>query len=257
MGRVRKRGSKLRVCLDCGKSEQVRQDNHGLRCRACAPKAAARTNMASGAYSRLRPPTKKARPEGRVTLTCGGCSGLFTRFASGVAKSGVSYCSPACFSASKSVTRVCKHCCGSFVTQVGRLSGKTNSSANFCSRDCYWASMRKPVKAGKLAGGIWQRLSESVRVQTPFCGCCGKVRGRLETHHILPRRLGGSDDRSNLIPLCPSCHKRVESLTRAMARDGLSAETIRFYMTARLRFRQFHTFHILRKVANERARSLA
>ena len=229
-----------RACADCGRVDLVRADKPSVRCRLCA-----------------KPPAKVAAQENRVQLTCGGCSGLFTRFVSDVKNPSASYCSRGCLSAAKSVQRECKQCGRPFVTQVGRLSGKTNSSAKFCSRECYWASMRKPVKAGKLAGGVWQRLSESVRLQTPFCGCCGKVRGRLETHHILPRRMGGLDDRSNLIPLCPSCHKRVESLTRAMAREDLSAETVRFYMTARLRYRQFHTLHILRKVAHERTHSIA
>ena len=41
--------------------------------------------------------------------------------------------------------------------------------------------------------------------------------GRLEAHHIVPRRLSGSDSIHNLITLCPSCHGQVtgEEMTHA------------------------------------------
>jgi hypothetical protein len=34
----------------------------------------------------------------------------------------------------------------------------------------------------------------------------------METHHIIPRRYGGSDDDANLVSLCSSCHTAVESI---------------------------------------------
>jgi 5-methylcytosine-specific restriction endonuclease McrA len=42
------------------------------------------------------------------------------------------------------------------------------------------------------------------------CGvkCHNKV--RIQAHHIIPRRLGGSDDLSNLVTLCASCHASRE-----------------------------------------------
>lgn len=38
------------------------------------------------------------------------------------------------------------------------------------------------------------------------CACC-KREVRLEIHHIVPVSLGGSDEITNLVPLCESCHK--------------------------------------------------
>ena len=37
---------------------------------------------------------------------------------------------------------------------------------------------------------------------------CGATKG-LTRHHITPKRLGGSDDPSNLIILCKYCHTRI------------------------------------------------
>lgn len=198
-----------------------------------------------------------ARGGGKVTLSCAGCKGLFTRFASGVKNPDASYCGRSCLSASKSVDRVCCHCGKSFVTQVGRLSGKTNSSANFCGRECYWASMRKPKASLKGRGSTCQRACADVIAAAPFCASCGTMSYRLEAHHIIPRRRGGTDNRSNLVPLCPTCHKRIEALTRDMERSGLSASMVGAFMLPRLRYRQACTAIVLRKISHERTYSLA
>ena len=41
------------------------------------------------------------------------------------------------------------------------------------------------------------------------CQCCGKKNCRLEVHHIVFRRYGGSDRLENLITLCEDCHKAI------------------------------------------------
>jgi ferredoxin len=37
----------------------------------------------------------------------------------------------------------------------------------------------------------------------------------LEQHHVVPRRLNGSDEDDNLVTVCPTCHKKLESLYNA------------------------------------------
>jgi len=44
-----------------------------------------------------------------------------------------------------------------------------------------------------------------------YCYFCGSE-GPIETHHIVPRRHDGSDDDSNLVDVCPTCHQRLERL---------------------------------------------
>lgn len=34
----------------------------------------------------------------------------------------------------------------------------------------------------------------------------------LETHHIVPRRFGGSNTADNLVDVCPTCHRKLERL---------------------------------------------
>ena len=45
------------------------------------------------------------------------------------------------------------------------------------------------------------------------CQCCGKKNCKLETHHIIFRSRGGSDDENNMITLCKECHKKVHNGT--------------------------------------------
>jgi len=33
----------------------------------------------------------------------------------------------------------------------------------------------------------------------------------LQEHHVVPRRMGGTDDEENLLTLCPTCHRKVEN----------------------------------------------
>jgi len=50
------------------------------------------------------------------------------------------------------------------------------------------------------------------------CGCCGNTYPTLHknTHHKNPRALGGRDDVSNLIDLCPSCHDAIHAIAYKM-----------------------------------------
>ena len=58
------------------------------------------------------------------------------------------------------------------------------------------------------------RLDENIRKSIIIrdnntCRMCGKKKGNMEVHHILPKRLNGTDSISNLITLCHKCHKKV------------------------------------------------
>lgn len=42
------------------------------------------------------------------------------------------------------------------------------------------------------------------------CECCEKESDLLEIHHIRPRASGGTNRPSNLIALCPECHRKAD-----------------------------------------------
>ncbi|WP_291561558.1 MULTISPECIES: RNA-guided endonuclease IscB [unclassified Clostridium] len=70
----------------------------------------------------------------------------------------------------------------------------------------------------KLYGWQYQksnRLDENIRkavILRDNCECmeCGRSNCMLEVHHIVPRRLKGSNAISNLITLCSGCHQKTE-----------------------------------------------
>lgn len=52
----------------------------------------------------------------------------------------------------------------------------------------------------------WRKLRQRVLAEEPRCRFCGAP--STDADHILARRAGGSDERSNLRGLCHSCHSR-------------------------------------------------
>lgn len=68
----------------------------------------------------------------------------------------------------------------------------------------------------------WQVIRKSVLAVEPFCrSCAANGLGVPATHvdHIKPKSLGGTNDRSNLQPLCQRCH-----LSKS-GREGKAAST--------------------------------
>ena len=60
------------------------------------------------------------------------------------------------------------------------------------------------------------------------CQCCGKKNCRLEVHHIVFRRNGGSDSLENLITLCEDCHKAVHLGKIELKLKGKHRITLRY-----------------------------
>ena len=54
----------------------------------------------------------------------------------------------------------------------------------------------------------WKKLSQK-KCANGICHRCGS-REKLQVHHIIPTRQGGTREERNLVVLCSSCHKIVE-----------------------------------------------
>ena len=71
--------------------------------------------------------------------------------------------------------------------------------------------LRNP-DTNKRYGRAWKKLRARFLLQHPLCEHCEKE-GRLtpaqEVHHILPLANGGTNDQSNLLALCKSCHSKI------------------------------------------------
>ena len=64
----------------------------------------------------------------------------------------------------------------------------------------------------KKYGRSWKRVRNSYIKEHPFCEECfkdGKMVLAEEVHHILPVSRGGTNEVSNLMALCQSCHTKM------------------------------------------------
>ena len=230
-----------RVCVDCGKVELVRKDNKAERCVSCS----SRRNASSEAAKAANIAKKR-----RVSCVCSHCGKTFERIPSHVEGDQATYCSVSCVNENRRVERTCK-CCGT-IFKIGRsrVYGTSNSSGNFCTRACYekWLC-RTDRTTGR--GSQWSRIRASVVARAPFCGWCGTVKKRLQVHHIVPFRLTHDNDNSNLIPLCCSCHKKVELLTVEIEATGITPVEMSAVMNTFLRQRQVATAAVLKRLINE------
>ena len=82
----------------------------------------------------------------------------------------------------------------------------------------YWKDRNQ-----KLGKTYWAKGSKHERVaknQNWKCPCCGNfliIGEKIETHHIIPVKDGGSDDTENLIHLHAACHKQEHSKSKFKA----------------------------------------
>lgn len=53
------------------------------------------------------------------------------------------------------------------------------------------------------------------------CSICGWNKATCDIHHILPRKSGGTDDNSNLVILCPNCHRMVHNHSDEITKEML------------------------------------
>lgn len=210
---MRRRGKRIKICLDCGEQRTARFDYVALRCRPCASKR----NFALGRAIRY------ARTPKRM-INCLQCGISFNSCKTANAK----YCSVRCKNLAHQVERTCKQCSGIFIAPKSRLNGKTNSTANFCSRPCYNLFLCEPEKAGSRGPGWTGARNEALR-RNPFCAFCGKF-SHLHVHHIVPYRLTKDNRQENLIPLCRRHHKQLEYLdlsTEKFEKDDLDLLLLR------------------------------
>ena len=70
----------------------------------------------------------------------------------------------------------------------------------------------RSADSNKKYGRAWRQIRKRYAAAHPLCEMCLKE-GRLtpveEVHHIIPVSRGGSNDFSNLMSLCQSCHTKL------------------------------------------------
>ncbi|MBI1209663.1 MAG: HNH endonuclease [Azospirillum sp.] len=75
------------------------------------------------------------------------------------------------------------------------------------------ADARRPDAKARGYGADWKKLRAELMPEGTSCRLCGYEASHLD--HILPKARGGTDDPSNLQPLCHRCHS-----TKTDSEDG-------------------------------------
>lgn len=216
----RKRGTRVRVCLDCGQQDVVRTDYPGIRCKRCTARIG---GLAVGIIRR----------DGANRVQCSGCGVLFRRSAS---ITGIeNFCTPGCRERTRNIERRCKQCGASFRVYRSVVMGPTNAEGVFCSKSCYhaWLLAGSSVKPRYVQIKGKRR---SAVINGRICFRCGSTEN-LQVHHVIPRRVGGIDE-GNMIPLCRACHKIVECLTCDLIANNVASENLYAAILPDLRYAQ-------------------
>lgn len=77
-------------------------------------------------------------------------------------------------------------------------------------------------------GRLRERLRRAIFRGEPLCRQCfaeGRTTLASEIDHIIPLEAGGSNDRGNLQPLCPECHKLKTGAEQSQRMKALNAKT--------------------------------
>jgi 5-methylcytosine-specific restriction protein A len=75
---------------------------------------------------------------------------------------------------------------------------------------------RRGSSTARGYGYAWQQRRKEFIKRFPFCARC--TRPTTDVDHVVPRSRGGSDDDSNLQPLCGFHHKQKTAMERRQCR---------------------------------------
>jgi 5-methylcytosine-specific restriction endonuclease McrA len=197
------------VCLVCGE-EFVGQGKRSYCSRQC--------------YHLSRRIGDKEGPR----LTCGVCGKQFDDTHVNRRR----YCSMICrgLAQRKRVQKTCQECGQLYESKV-YCAGQSK----FCSQSCrakynirlnprFFANPNRTTRKTPYEKPGYLKRAGKVRKRDGYrCVKCGKQfikgDGKLEVHHKVPIRKGGTDDMDNLESLCRPCHRRIDIAMRKT--DGL------------------------------------
>lgn len=74
---------------------------------------------------------------------------------------------------------------------------------------------RRGSSAQRGYGYAWRQRRKNYIQANPYCVWCGKP--TTDVDHRIPKRLGGSDEDSNLQALCGGCHKQKTARERRLS----------------------------------------
>lgn len=133
-------------------------------------------------------------------------------------------------------TVTCDYCGDEYTVRQAKVD-ETRFCSLSCKGDAYAEERRGSDHPGWKGGhrqlaatlrsltgpNSWDRMSEEHRSDRCYlCGCLGENNDHAHhVHHIIPVLAGGLSEEWNLMTLCSSCHRTVESYTTNYIQDQL------------------------------------
>lgn len=106
------------------------------------------------------------------------------------------------------VNYICSKCGCEFSKPKSIKKGR-NIYCDNCKRHVIHARDPKTVNSVKELSS--RTVSKLLKRCGVGCAICGWSEASCDIHHIVSKKSGGTDDHSNLVVLCPNCHRKVHS----------------------------------------------
>ncbi len=279
---------RIRICDGCGKIEEVRKDNKAKICKICSSKKSlkkavkrkkelANEKKCIACNIKFKAPLSSNKKYCSIECKnlsiseqkkCNYCGDKF-RYLKCKSKSNSSgnYCKRECYNNHlktivgenhrdyKRVDKMCAYC----KEKIKIIPARADKN-NCCSIECkieLHRGMFAGDKNGNWRGGHKKRKGNFEQVKNKhfkgikFCSLCGTSK-KIDIHHVVPFRYTEDNSLKNLIPLCRSCHRKVEIITWQLIDTGIEHSALKILMNSILRQMQAINYTKLRKLKNER-----
>ena len=131
---------------------------------------------------------------------------------------------------------------------------------HYCSRECkgkhhseLFSGENNPLWRGghKNRKGDFEKVKKEHFNGNQFCAICGTTQ-KIHIHHIIPYRYTEDNSVNNLIPLCVSCHRKIEVMTWDIIDDfgEEKLDIVKMLINNILRTRQLAIKEVIKEVVN-------
>lgn len=105
-------------------------------------------------------------------------------------------------------TYICEKCGDTFKTKYKIKNGRYIHCENCKRKVVHYKDINKLTSIKELSKRTITKLLVRANKE---CSLCGWNESTKDIHHIIPRSKGGTDDGSNLIIVCPNCHRVIHT----------------------------------------------
>jgi 5-methylcytosine-specific restriction endonuclease McrA len=103
----------------------------------------------------------------------------------------------------KTYEYICDHCKESFKTKTYHRNNRPKHCDD-CKRNVPHSKINDEISLLDISK---RTIAKILKRANMGCSICGWHEASCDIHHIIEKSKGGNDDSSNLVILCPNCHR--------------------------------------------------